>query len=303
MIIFDFKSFKYLIFSFRCTSDKVAPYALLKHTTMYNATTSNTGILDPPVYQRKPSATTKQINIKLKQKKQSKSQKSCTNGKPNTILQTSSTAQPNCLMSCNTALFKQKSNPNQSTRFPAEATSTAHPHTKTMVTTSKTITPNKRKNITQWPKATVQAKLMKRFKPLTSKLKSDPPRGNHFRLKQRKQQRGKDGKQDIASLHNTVSPNFITISLDRKLPKTNKFFESISQTKKETKLSSRKNISNAVSSRSHPKNTSTSEMASSSEINKLPKIRNNTNSAYETFKPTGKAFIFVHVYIILCSCK
>ncbi|KAB5528397.1 hypothetical protein PHYPO_G00139750 [Pangasianodon hypophthalmus] len=304
-----------------CTSDKVAPYAILKHPTIYNATTSNAGIPEPPVCQGKPSATTKQKKIKLKQRKQSTSQKSYVPGasaaghtfllseiigqpysKPKTISPTSTTGQPNCLMNFNTTLFHQKSKLiNQRTPF-STAASTVHVHTTTsiaptkqMATPSKKITPNKSKNITQWPITTVQTKLIKRYKPLTSKLNVGPHGGDHF---QPKQQRGKDGKQDSASLHGTVSPNFITLSLASKLPRTNKFFESMSQTKKETNFPSRKKASNAVSSRSHQLNTSKLEMKQkTAEVSKLPKISNNTNSA--TYKSTAICDVTSH----LDDCK
>lgn len=312
-------SFRSLIFSYRCTSDKVAPYAILKHTTIYNATTSNAGIPEPPVFQGKPSATTKQKNMKLKQRKQSASQKSYVPGasaaghtfllseiieqpygKPKTISPTSTTAQPNCTMSCNRTLFHQKSKLiNQSTPFPASA-STAHVQTTSIASTkgmtipSKKITLGKSKNITQWPITTVQTKLIKGYKPLTSKLNGDPPNGDHFLPKR---QRGKDGKQDNASLHGTVSPNFIKLSLAGKLPRTNKFkTKSMSQTKKGANCPSRKKTYNEVSSRKYPQNTSTSEMKhKSAEVTKLPKNWNNTNSTYETFKPTGKS-------TYLCAC-
>lgn len=274
----------------------MAPYAILKHTTVYNATTSDTGVPELPVYQRKPSATTKQKNMKLKKRKQSTSQNSCPHGKPKTI-SPPTTAQPNYLTSCNTTLFHQKSKRiNQGTLFPAAA-STVHPHTKTstaskkqMGNSSKKVTPNKRKKNIQWPTTTVQTKLIKRYKPLTCKLSSGPLRGDD--------QRGKDGQQDNASLENTVSSNFVTLPLDSKIPKTKKIFENISKTKKVANFSS---TSNAVLSRSLPQSTGTSEMKhKSTEVSKLPKIWNNTNSAYETFKPTGKAFIYVqiHFYVV-----
>lgn len=280
MIILYFKSF-----FFRCTSDKVAPYAILKHATMFNATTSNAGVPDPPVYQQKLSATTKQKTTKLKRKKQSTSQQSWA---PQPVLPALTTAQPNGLMSCTTTLFHTKSKRiNQSTRFQATVRSTADPYTKTatthtkpIATTPKKITLNKRKSITQRPNITVQTKFAKRSKPLTSNLTSDTPRGDRFRLKL------KDGKKDSASLHNSVSPNFVTVSLASKRPKMKTFYKGIAQTKKETH-SSRKNKSRAMSSKSPPKSTSASEMNhKSSEISKLPTIWN--ISASETFKPTGK---------------
>ncbi|XP_047005842.2 group 3 secretory phospholipase A2 isoform X3 [Ictalurus punctatus] len=294
-----------------CTSDKVAPYAILKHTTIYNATTSNAGIPEPPVCEGNPSASTKQKNMKLKERKQLTSRKNYVpgysaaektfllseiigqpNGRPKTISPTSTTEQPNYMMRCNTTLFHQKSDliTNQSTPFP-EAASTSHVHTTTsiasskrMVTPSKKITPNKSKNITQWPITGVQSKLTKIYKPLKSKLNSDPPRGDRF---QPKQQRGKSGKQDNSSLHSTLSPIFITLSLASKFPRTNKLFESMPQTNSPNSPSKKK-TSNAVSSRSHPQNSSTLEMKhKSTEVTKQAKTWNNTNSAYKTFKPTG----------------
>lgn len=325
MLIFWLKS---LIFSYRCTSDKVAPFAILKHTTMYNATTSNASIPEPPDHKGKPAANTRPKIIKHKQRKKSKSQKSHVPdvaaehtfllseiigqpyGKPKKISPTSTTAQPNCLMSCNTTLLHQKYKLiDQSTPFPAAATSTAQVHTTSMAstkqiaTTSKKIGPNKRKNNNQWPTTTVQTKFIKRCKHLASKLNCDPPRGNHF---QSKQQRGMDGKQDNASLHGTVSTNFLTLSLAGKLPKTNRLFESMSQLKKEANFPNRKKTSNSISSTSHPQNTRTSEMKDkSAEATKLPEIWNNTNSAYKTFKPAGKAFMCMfrctYLDILLCD--
>ncbi|XP_076843287.1 uncharacterized protein LOC143487892 isoform X2 [Brachyhypopomus gauderio] len=57
----------------RCTSVKVAPFAMLKYSTPYNSVSSsqeNIVITDHPVYQAKPSIKGKQINIKPKQRKQ-----------------------------------------------------------------------------------------------------------------------------------------------------------------------------------------------------------------------------------------
>lgn len=309
-----------LIFSYRCTSDKIAPYAILKHTTMYNASALNAGIPAPRVHQGKPSATTKRKNIKLKQKKQSESQKSLKKASagehkfllsqiirqphdtPKKISPTSTTEQPNCLVSCNITLFHQKSKCINQIRYPAAAKSNAYVHTtstastKPMASTSKTVTPNKRRNITPRPTTTVQSKFIKN-KPLTYKLNNDPPRGDHFRPKQ---QREKDRRQDNGSLHDMVPPNFITLSSASKLPK--KLFESMSQTKNEAHFLSRKNTSNALLSRSHTQNTKTSEMKrQSAEVTKLPTIWNNTTFAYKTFKPTGKELIYVHVYMIVCS--
>ncbi|XP_058230537.1 uncharacterized protein LOC131343126 isoform X2 [Hemibagrus wyckioides] len=289
-----------------CTSDKVAPFAILKHPTLYNATTSNAGIPEPPVQEttseEKPSGTTKQKNMKRKERKQSKSQKNCVLGASaagHTILlseiigqpygtpKTISTAQPNCLMSHNTTLFHQKSKLiKQSTPLPAAAssTTTSRASTKRIATPSKKRTQKKGKNITQWSFTTVQTKFVKKSKPLTSKLKGDPPRADRF---QPKQKRGNDDKQDSASLHITVSPKFSTLSLASKLSRTNKFFESMSQTKKEPNYPSRKTTFNGVSSKSQGGNTSTSEINhKSAEVTKLPKIWNNI-SAHETFKQTA----------------
>lgn len=281
---------------------------------MYNASALNAGIPAPRVHQG-----TKRKNIKLKQKKQSESQKSLKKASAaehkfllsqiirqphDTPKKTSpsTTAQPNCLMSCNITLFHQKSKRINQIRYPAAAKSNADVHTtstastKPMASTSKTVRPNKRRNITQRPTTTVQSKFIKN-KPLTSKLNSDPPRGDHFRPKQ---QREKDRRQDNGSLHDMVPPNFITLSSASKLPK--KFFESMSQTKNEAHFFSRKNTSNALLSRSHTQNRKTSEMKrQSAEVTKLPTIWNNTTLAYKTFKPTGKELIYVHVYMIVCS--
>ncbi|GAA6089461.1 uncharacterized protein LOC113642267 [Tachysurus ichikawai] len=293
-----------------CTSDKVAPYAILKHTTIYNATTSTAGIPDPPVCPGKPSATTKQKSLKPKERKQSTSQKNCVPGAsaaghtvllseiidqpygtPKTISPVSNIAQPNCPMSCNTTFFHQKSKPiKQSTLFPAAA-STAYvdttfvASTKRMATPSKKIMPKKGKNITQMSFTVVQTKLIKNDKSLTSKLKGEQPKDDHFNPKQ---QRGKDEKQCNVSLHVTESPKFLTLSLASKLPRTNKLFQSMSQTKKEANSPSRKNTFNGVSSKIRPRNTSTSGMKHKSvEITKLLKTRNKTRSAYKTFKPTA----------------
>lgn len=268
---------------------------------MFNATTSNTGISDLPVYRGKLSATTKQKNKKPKREKQSTSQQSWAHGKPKSVSPAFTTAQPKGLMNCNTTLFHRKSKHiNQRTLLPAAVRSTADSNTKTatasakpIATTPKKMTQNKRKNITQWPNLTVQTKSNNRYKPLTSKLNRDPPRGARFRPKLQKQR--KDGKQGSASLHNTVSPNFVAVSLASNHPKMNTFCKRSSQSKKEAHFSSRKNTSLAVSSKSPPKITSTEMNHKSSEISELPKIWNNTNSA---FKPTGKTLVNVciHVY-------
>lgn len=206
-------------------------------------------------------------------------------GTPKTISPVSTTAQPNCLMSCNTTLFHQKS---KLIKPAAASSSTSRASTKRIAIPSKKRTHKKGKNITQWSFTTVQTKFVKKSKPLTSKLKGDAPRADHF---QPKQQRGNDDKQDSASLHITVSPKFSTLSLASKLSRTNKFFESMSQTKKETNYPSRKNTFNGVSSKSQGRNTSTSEINhKSAEVTKLPKIWNNI-SAHETFKQTGKALV------------
>ncbi|KAM9446902.1 uncharacterized protein Hap1MRO34_023368 [Clarias gariepinus] len=292
-----------------CTSDKVAPYAILKDSTAYNATSND--IPEPPVYQGKPSTTAIQKNMKLKQRKQSTSRKSYVPGasaaghtlhlgeitvqpygKQKTVSSVPTTAQPKDLVSYNTTLLHQKFEPiNRNTQFPAAA-STAPVHTTTstastnrMAATSKKITPSKRKNITPWSIPTVQTKLVKGYKPSTCKMKGDPPRGDHF---QPKQHRRNHCKQHNASLHDTISPNFITLPPVSKLSKTNKFHGSKSRTKKKMNFPGRKNMSSAVSGRGRLRSASTSETKlNSAEISKQSKIWNKTNSARQTLKPAA----------------